>query len=103
MANSTGGTKGTRRSVLRHLRPGRRSAVALAAATAATVLPLGAPQITRRFVDDPMGGAGTRHLTLIALGYLGLAVAGQVARMGAAPRRCVWCHTGNRRSNEPIR
>jgi ATP-binding cassette, subfamily B, bacterial len=74
--------------------------VALAAATtAATVLPLGAPQITRRFVDDAMGGAGTRHLTLIALGYLGLAVAGQVARMLTAwlASRLAWDGTNRLR------
>ncbi|MEV0622138.1 ABC transporter ATP-binding protein [Nonomuraea sp. NPDC050404] len=69
-------------SVLRLLRPGRRSAAALATAiAAATALPLAAPQVTRRFVDDAIGGAGIRHLTLIALGYLALAVAGQAARM----------------------
>lgn len=36
--------------------------------------------MTRQFVDDAGGGAGLRHLTLIALGYLALAVAGQAAR-----------------------
>ncbi|MEV5501217.1 hypothetical protein AB0M50_38065 [Nonomuraea fuscirosea] len=40
-------------SLLRLLRPGRRQSAALAAAVAAaTALPLAAPQITRRFVDD---------------------------------------------------
>ncbi|MEU4326619.1 ABC transporter ATP-binding protein [Nonomuraea dietziae] len=68
--------------VLRHLRPGPRSAAALTAAVvAATALPLAAPQLTRGFVDDAIGGASTRHLTLLALGYLALAVAGQVARL----------------------
>lgn len=68
-------------SILRHLLPGRRSAVALAAAvTAATVLPLLAPQVTGRFVDAAIGGAGTAQLTMIALGYLALAAAGQAAR-----------------------
>ncbi|MFC4121216.1 ABC transporter ATP-binding protein [Nonomuraea zeae] len=67
------------------LRPGRRPAAALAAAVAAaTALPLAAPQITRRFVDDAIGGASTRHLTLIALAYLGIALAGQAARMVTA-------------------
>ncbi|NJP91296.1 ABC transporter ATP-binding protein [Nonomuraea sp. FMUSA5-5] len=42
------------------------------------------PQLTRRFVDDAAGGAGLRHLTLVALGYLALAVAGQAARMATA-------------------
>lgn len=67
---------------LRHLRPAPRTALALTAATAAaTALPLAAPQITRRFVDDAIAGAGPRHLTMIALGYLALAAAGQAARM----------------------
>lgn len=69
-------------SLLRLLRPGRRQSAALAAAVAAaTALPLAAPQITRRFVDDAIAGASIRHLTLIALGYLGLAAGGQAARM----------------------
>ncbi|GIH96972.1 ABC transporter ATP-binding protein [Planobispora siamensis] len=70
-----------RRQVLRALLPGRHSAAALAVAiAAATALPLAAPQFTRRFVDDAAAGAGTGHLTLIALGYLVVAVAGQAAR-----------------------
>ncbi|MEV4358376.1 ABC transporter ATP-binding protein [Nonomuraea sp. NPDC049625] len=72
-------------SVLRLLRPGpRRSAALVAAITAATALPLAAPQITRRFVDDAIGGASIRQLTLIAVGYLALAVAGQAARLVTA-------------------
>ncbi|WP_433176654.1 ABC transporter ATP-binding protein [Actinoallomurus sp. CA-150999] len=68
-------------TVLGCLRPGPRAGAALVAAvTAATVLPLAAPQITRRFVDDAIGGAGTRHLAFVAVGYLALAVAGQAAR-----------------------
>ncbi|WP_440107191.1 ABC transporter ATP-binding protein [Streptosporangium sp. H16] len=89
-----------RHAVLRHLRPGRRSAVALAAAVAAaTALPLAAPQLTRRFVDDAIGGASTRHLTLIALGYLALAVAGQAARMATAwlASRLAWDGTNRLR------
>ncbi|WP_436763663.1 ABC transporter ATP-binding protein [Streptosporangium sp. V21-05] len=89
-----------RRAVLRHLRPGLRSALALAAAiAAATALPLTAPQITRRFVDDAIGGAGTRHLTLIAVGYLALAVAGQAARMVTAwlASRLAWDGTNRLR------
>ena len=72
----------TRRLVLRLLRPGRRQSVTLAGAIlAATALPLAAPQLTREFVDGATGDASTRTLTLLALGYLGLAVSGQVARM----------------------
>lgn len=67
---------------LRHLLPGRRRAAALAGSVAAmTAFPLAGPQLTRAFVDDAIGGAGLRHLTLIALGYLAVAVAGQAARM----------------------
>ncbi|TMR94375.1 ABC transporter ATP-binding protein [Nonomuraea basaltis] len=87
-------------SVLRLLRPGPRPAAALAAAiAAATALPLAAPQITRRFVDDAIGGASIRHLTLIAIGYLALAVAGQAARMVTAwlASRLAWDGTNRLR------
>ncbi|MET8866418.1 ABC transporter ATP-binding protein [Nonomuraea sp. NPDC004580] len=68
-------------SVLRLLLPSWRAAPALiGAVSAATALPLAAPQVTRWFVDDAMRGASIRHLTLIAAGYLVLAVAGQAAR-----------------------
>ncbi|WP_405150258.1 ABC transporter ATP-binding protein/permease [Sphaerisporangium sp. NBC_01403] len=71
--------------VLRSLLPGPGSAVLLVlAVTAATALPLAAPQFTRRFVDDAVGGAGIYPLVLIALSYLGLSVAGQAARMVTA-------------------
>ncbi|MEV4172099.1 ABC transporter ATP-binding protein [Nonomuraea sp. NPDC049709] len=87
-------------SVLRLLSPGRRATAGLAAAiAAATALPLAAPQITRRFVDDAIAGAGIRHLTLIALGYLALAVAGQAARMVTAwlASRLAWDGTNRLR------
>ncbi|WP_226899356.1 ABC transporter ATP-binding protein [Nonomuraea phyllanthi] len=87
-------------SVLRLLRPGPRPAAALVAAiAAATALPLAAPQITRRFVDDAVAGASTRHLTLIALAYLALAVAGQAARMVTAwlASRLAWDGTNRLR------
>lgn len=72
-------------TVLRDLLPGRRRAVALALSVAAmTALPLAAPQLTRVFVDDAIAGAATGHLVAIALGYLGVAVAGQAARMVTA-------------------
>ncbi|NUW41793.1 ABC transporter ATP-binding protein [Nonomuraea rhodomycinica] len=67
------------------MRPGRRAGLALGAAVAAmTVLPLAGPQLTRRFVDDAIAGAGTGRLTLIALAALAAAVAGQAARLAAA-------------------
>ncbi|GGK80364.1 helicase [Sphaerisporangium melleum] len=79
------GTPASRRDILRSFRPAPRAAAGLITGIgAATALPLAAPQLTRRFVDDAIGGAGLRHLTLVALGYLALAVAGQAARLLAA-------------------
>ncbi len=73
------------RTVLRHLWPGRRAAAALAAAIlATTVLPLLAPQFTKLFVDGAIAGQSAQQLVLIALGYLGLAVSGQGARVVTA-------------------
>ncbi|GAA3815645.1 ABC transporter ATP-binding protein [Sphaerisporangium flaviroseum] len=98
-ARSAGRTT-ARRTVLRHLRPGPRSAGALAAATAAmTALPLVAPLITGRFVDEAIGGASTRHLTLIALGYLAVAVSAQAARVVTAwlASRLAWDGTNRLR------
>ncbi|MEV7970780.1 ABC transporter ATP-binding protein [Sphaerisporangium sp. NPDC088356] len=81
----TSGRAASGRRVLRSLLPGPGSAVLLAlAVTATTALPLAAPQFTRRFVDDATGGAGIHQLTLVALSYLGLTVAGQAARMVTA-------------------
>ncbi|MFI0731224.1 ABC transporter ATP-binding protein [Streptomyces sp. NPDC021225] len=69
------------RHVLRFLLPGRGAAALLALTiTAATALPLAAPQFTRRLVDGANAGEDARRLTLIALAYLVLAVAGQGAR-----------------------
>jgi ABC-type multidrug transport system fused ATPase/permease subunit len=90
----------TRRLVLRQLWPGRAAAYALAGTVlAATGLPLLAPQLTRRFVDGAIGGESLRALTLIALGYLGLAVSGQAARMLTAwlASRLAWDGTNRLR------
>lgn len=87
-------------SLLHSLRPSGRAALALTAAiSAATALPLLAPQLTRRFVDDAIAGAGTGRLTLIALGYLGVAVAGQGARVVTAwlASRLAWDGTNRLR------
>ncbi len=92
----------TRRTVLRCLWPGRRSAFALGAAIAVTtVLPLSAPQLTRRFVDGAVAGETTSQLVLIAFGYLGLAVSGQVARMLTAwlASRLAWDGTNRLRES----
>lgn len=90
----------TRRLVLRQLLPGRAAGLALAGAVlAATVLPLSAPQLTRRFVDGAIAGDGLQLLTLVAVGYLGLAVAGQAARMLTAwlASRLAWDGTNRLR------
>ena len=59
----------SRRAVLRHLRPDRRSAAALAVAvTLATVLPLAAPQLMRDLVDGAIAGEPTSWLIGLALG-----------------------------------
>jgi ATP-binding cassette, subfamily B, bacterial len=91
-----------RRLVLRQLRPGRRATLSLCAAIlAATALPLAAPQLTREFVDGAIAGESTRLLTLIALGYLGLAVSGQAARMLTAwlASRLAWDGTNRLRES----
>jgi ATP-binding cassette, subfamily B, bacterial len=93
-------TTTVRRTVLRCLWPGRRQACALGVAILlTTVLPLLAPQLTRRFVDDAIAGHPASQLTLIALGYLGLAVSGQVARMLTAwlASRLAWDGTNRLR------
>jgi ATP-binding cassette subfamily B protein len=91
-----------RRLVLRRLWPGRRAAVGLSAAIlATTALPLMAPQLTRRFVDGAIAGESTRLLTLIAVGYLGLAISGQLARMLTAwlASRLAWDGTNRLRED----
>ena len=90
----------TRRLVLRCLWPGRRAAAALGAVIlTATVLPLVAPLLTRVFVDGAIAGDTLRDLTFVALGYLGLAVSGQVARMVTAwlASRLAWDGTNRLR------
>ncbi|WP_020574099.1 ABC transporter ATP-binding protein [Actinopolymorpha alba] len=92
----------TRRTVVRLLWPGRRSAAALALAILiTTVLPLLAPQLTRRFVDDAIAGESAGRLTVLAVGYLGLAVSGQIARMLAAwlASRLAWDGTNRLRES----
>ncbi|WP_433607170.1 ABC transporter ATP-binding protein [Dactylosporangium sp. CA-139114] len=90
----------SRTTILRSLRPGGRAAVALTVAVLAmTVLPLLAPQLTLRFVDDAIAGGSTGHLTLLAAGYLGLALAAQVARTVTAwlANRLAWDGTNRLR------
>lgn len=90
----------TTRLVLRQLRPGRRSLLALTVAILATTgLPLAAPQLTREFVDGAIAGESLRTLVLLAVGYLGLAVSGQVSRMLTAwlASRLAWDGTNRLR------
>lgn len=89
-----------RRLVLRQLWPGRRGAFALAATIAtATGLPLLAPQLTRKFVDGAIAGESTRLLTMLGVGYLALAVSGQLARVLTAwlASRLAWDGTNRLR------
>jgi ATP-binding cassette, subfamily B, bacterial len=91
-----------RRLVLQQLRPGRGATLALTAAIlAATLLPLAAPQLTREFVDGAIAGESLRLLTMIALGYLTLAVSGQAARMLTAwlASRLAWDGTNRLRES----
>lgn len=53
----------------------------MVAIVAATVLPLLAPQFTRRFIDAATAGEPTDVLVTVAFGYLGLTITGQLARM----------------------
>jgi ABC-type multidrug transport system fused ATPase/permease subunit len=93
-------SQSARRLVLRQLWPGRGAAFALGVAIlTATALPLAAPQLTRRFVDGAIAGESPRLLTLVAVGYLALAVAGQLARMltGWLASRLAWDGTNRLR------
>jgi ATP-binding cassette, subfamily B, bacterial len=86
--------------VLRSLRPGHRPGAALlGSVVAATALAVLAPRLTLRFVDDAIAGAGTGHLVLIALGYLGVAVAALAARTltGWLASRLAWDGTNRLR------
>ncbi|RKN44906.1 ABC transporter ATP-binding protein [Streptomyces hoynatensis] len=88
------------KTALKALHPGSRLLVALGAAIlAGTALPLMAPLLTRRFVDDALGGAGTGHLLLIASAYLGLALAGQGVSLAGAwlASRVAWDGTNRLR------
>jgi len=63
------------------------------------MLPLLAPQLVRRFVDDAIAGAGGDTLGLLAAGYLAVAVAAQGARVLTAwlASRLAWDGTNRLR------
>ena len=76
-----------------YLRPHRRMVVALVVGLlAATALPLAAPQLLRRFIDEAIAGAAMSTLVGIAGLYLGLTVAGQLVTVGAtyAASKLAW-------------
>lgn len=82
------------------LKPEPLPAIALAVSiSAATALPLAAPLLTRAFVDDAIAGAALGRLTLLAVGYLALAIAGQAARTVTAwlASRLAWESTNRLR------
>src|SRR6266511_3121786 len=67
------------------VRPRGRTLAGLGGAlVAVTVVPLFGPQVIRRFVDGAAGGRSTSALAGLAALYLGLAVAGQAARIFSA-------------------
>jgi ATP-binding cassette subfamily B protein len=91
-----------RRDVLRRLRPSRRSTVALAAVViVTTVLPLLGPQFTKAFVDGAVAGREVSALTLIAVGYLIIAVVAQGAKLLTAwlASRSAWDGTNRLRED----
>lgn len=91
-----------RRDVLRRLRPSRRSTAALTVVViVTTVLPLLAPQLTRAFVDGAIAGRPISALTMIAVGYLIVAVAAQAAKLLTAwlASRLAWDGTNRLRED----
>jgi ATP-binding cassette subfamily B protein len=83
-----------------YLWPGRRSAVALAASIlAATMLPLVAPQLTRRIVDGAIAGDPLSELVTFAGLYLVIAIVAQVAKVVTAwlASRLAWDGTNRLR------
>lgn len=91
-----------RRLVLRRLRPSRRASAALTLAVlATTALPLLGPQFTRAFVDGAMAGKETSALTMIAVGFLVVAVLGQAAKLLTAwlASRLAWDGTNRLRED----
>ncbi|GII96959.1 ABC transporter ATP-binding protein [Sinosporangium siamense] len=89
-----------RLSTFHFLRPGPGTTAALVLAVlAAAALPLAAPHLTRRFVDDAIAGAATAHLLTLAAGYLALVLTGQAARLATVwvASRLAWDGTNNLR------
>ena len=94
--------RAVRDRVLRHLRPSARATVLLLAVVAATTaLPLFAPQLTRTFVDGAIAGEPISWLTMVAVGYLVVAVFGQGFRLLTAwlASRLAWEGTNRLRED----
>jgi len=65
-------------SVAAQVRPeGRRLGSLAVALVIGTALPLMGPLLMRSFIDDAVAGGSTRHLLVLAAGYLAVAVSGQ--------------------------
>src|SRR5262249_33020070 len=78
------------------LRTEKRALTALGVALAgSTALPLAAPLLLRRFVDDASAGAPTSTLVEIALVYLAIAAIGQAFTVGTSflGSRLAWTAT----------
>lgn len=89
-----------RRLVAAYLWPGRGAALALAAAIlASTVLPLLAPELTRRVVDGAIAGEPVNDLITLALVYLAVAVGAQATKVLTAwlASRLAWDGTNRLR------
>jgi ABC-type multidrug transport system fused ATPase/permease subunit len=96
------GPTSARRLLAVYLRPHRAGAAGLVVALLiGTVLPLVGPQLLRRFVDDAAAGRPTSALVRIALGYLFIAVAGQLVHVVAtyAGSRLAWTATNRLRED----
>ncbi len=92
-----------RRLMLRCLRPRLGTTlVLLITVVAATVLPVLAPQLTKRFVDQAVAGAAIGPLLMLAAGYLLLAVGGLAARTITGWIANSWAWTGTNRLREKI-
>ncbi len=92
-----------RRLVLTSIRPRPATTLALlVAVVAATVLPVLAPQLTKRFVDEAVAGSALGPLLILAAGYLLLAVGGLAARTITGWVANGWAWDGTNRLREKI-
>lgn len=93
---------GARRLLGAYLRPHRSTVVALTAAlVVATALPLAAPQLLRRFIDQAIDGRPLAALVGTAAAYLGVALGGQLISVVATyfASRLAWTTTNEMRED----